>query len=160
MTFNIMKNSEFLQKCFTQAVFDVFATAVGVEPGAVDEKSAPGVLSNSEITGAMIVLSERNALLTMTMSKQNAAAIVSCMTGIDQSELIDEELYDGVAELVNMIAGRAKALLAGTGDHYQITPPLTIVGENHFIVYKAKTSQISMDFATGESHIRLNLTYF
>lgn len=149
----------FLQKCLAEAVSDVFITMVGLELNEIKERGVVPEVSKGEITGVMMVLSERNALLSMTLSKKNAAIIVSFMTGIASSELTDEELYDGVAELVNMIAGRAKALLAGTDYHYRITPPLTIVGENHFILYKKNVPQLSLEFEAGETKLHLDLTY-
>ncbi len=149
----------FLQKCLAESVSDVFSTMVGVELCPAQEKAAVPKEYKSEITGVMMILSTHNALLSIGLSKENAAMIVSFMTGIASIELADEELYDGVAELVNMIAGRAKALLAGTDYHYQITPPLTIVGENHFILYKKNVSQLSMKFEAGEIKLHLDLTY-
>lgn len=154
-----MNNPILLQKCLSQAVSDVFSTMVGLESCEIKERTVDPERSKGDITGVMMILSERNALLSMTMSKKNAAIIVSFMTGITTIELTDEELYDGVAELVNMIAGRAKALLVGTGYHFRITPPLTIVGENHFLLYKKNVSQLSMEFEAGETTLHLDLTY-
>ncbi|GMB01595.1 chemotaxis protein CheX [Pelosinus sp. IPA-1] len=148
-----------LQKCLAQAVSDVFSTMVGLECCEIKQQAENSKNSKGEITGVMMILSERNAILSMAMSKQHAATIVSFMTGIRVIELADEELYDGVAELVNMIAGRAKALLAGTGYYYRITPPLTIVGDNHFILYKKNVSQLRMEFEAGETKLHLELTY-
>ena len=153
------KKTIFLQKCLAEAVSDVFGTMVGLELCQIKERIVAPKDRKSEITGVMMILSAQNALLSMTLSKKNAAIIVSFMTGIASTELADEELYDGVAELVNMIAGRAKALLAGTDYHYQITPPLTIVGENHFILYKKNVSQLSLEFEAGEIELHLDLTY-
>ncbi|SFM06543.1 chemotaxis protein CheX [Pelosinus propionicus] len=152
------QKKSYLQKCLAQSVSDVFSTMVGVELCPI-EKAPESKRYKSEITGVMMILSTHNALLSIALSKENAALIVSFMTGIDSAEIEDEELYDGVAELVNMIAGRAKALLAGTDYHYQITPPLTVVGENHFILYKKNVSQLTMEFEAGDIKLHLDLTY-
>lgn len=149
----------FLQKCLAQAVSDVFTTMVGLELCQVTPGAKSLEARKTDITGVMMILSAHNALLSLTLSKKNAMNIVSFMTGITAAELLNEELYDGVAELVNMIAGRAKALLAGTEYHYQITPPLTIVGENHFILYKKNVPQLTLKFAVGEIELHLDLTY-
>lgn len=149
----------FLQKCLAQAVSDVFSTMVGLELCQVIAGAKDLETHKSDITGVMMILSGHNALLSLMLSKKDAMDIVSFMTGITAAELLNEELYDGVAELVNMIAGRAKALLAGTDYHYQITPPLTIVGENHFILYKKNVPQLTMKFAAGEIKLHLDLTY-
>lgn len=153
-----LKDDVLLRKSLAQAIFDVFDTMVGVEPCEI-EADRDETSFKREISGAMILLGSRNALLSVTIGKEDAAIIVSYMTGNSPEELSDEELYDGVAELVNMVAGRTKALLAGTGYHYSITPPLTIVGENHFIVFKKKAPQIQMEFSAAETKLQLKLTY-
>lgn len=149
------ENREILYKSLTQAVFDVFSTMTGLEPSVMEQELA----GQGEITGAMMVLGRKNALLSLTMTKENAAMIVSLMTGMISDEIADDDLYDGVTELVNMIAGRAKALLAGTGYHYEITPPLTIVGENHFLVFKKQALSLQVRFQVGETEASLQLTY-
>lgn len=156
MTF---ENPKFLQECLAQGVSDVFSTMAGLECCEIKETRSEARGVTGEITGVMMILSERNALLSMTLSKENAAIIVSYMTGTSPGELEDGELYDGVAELVNMIAGRTKALLAGTEYHYRITPPLTIVGKDHFLLFKKNMAQLNMEFRAGETTLHLDLTY-
>lgn len=146
---------ELLHSCFLRAVNDVFTTMVGQEPCEIKTKPA----KRGEITGIMTLLGEKNALLCLNLSKENTAGIVSCMTGILADELQAEDLYDGIAELVNMVAGRAKALLAGTGYHYKLMPPFTVVGEDHFVVYKRKTPQLAMQFTIGGMDLLFELTY-
>jgi len=151
--------SDFLQKCLAQAVFDVFETMVGITTCQVHTDSDNSRQWRGDITGVMMIEGGRKAMLYLTISKKNAGMIMSYMTGNDPLELREDELHDGVAELVNMIAGRAKALLAGTSDHYTITPPFTIVGLNHHIVYKKEVSKFIMLFTAGDAEIHLGLTY-
>jgi len=150
---------DFLQKCLAQAVFDVFEMMVGIATCQVQTNSDHSKLQRGDITGVMMIEGERKAMLYLTLSQKNAGMIMSYMTGNDPLELADEELYDGVAELVNMIAGRAKALLAGTSDHYTITPPFTIVGLQHYIVYKKEVSKFIMKFTAGDAELYLGITY-
>lgn len=150
---------DFLQKCLAQAVFDVFGMMAGMETCHVTKNMEISQMSSGDITGVMLIQGRKNAILHLTLTKEHAAMIVSYMTGNSPLELVDDELYDGVAEMVNMIAGRTKALLAGTNNHYTITPPFTIVGINHFIVYKKEVSKINMKFTAGETELYLGLTY-
>jgi len=150
---------DFLQKCLAQAVFDVFEMMVGIATCQDDTDGDNSQLRRGDITGVMMIEGERKAMLYLTLSQKNAEMIVSFMTGNDPHELAEEELHDGVAELVNMIAGRAKALLAGTSDHYMITPPFTIVGSQHYIVYKKEVSKFIMKFTAGDAELYLGITY-
>lgn len=154
-----LPEDDFFQKCLAQAVFDVFSMMAGMETCQVGSNIADHQLGKGDITGVMMIKGTKNAVLSLTLSQEHAAMLVSYMTGNAPQELAAEELYDGLAEMVNMIAGRAKALLAGTGRHYYITPPFTIVGPNHFIVYKKEVAKIIMRFTAGDAELYLELAY-
>lgn len=149
----------FLQQCLSKAVVDVFSTMAGLDMCEMKEKTQTCKQGQNELTGVMLILSDRNAVLSITLDKKDAKTIISFMTGTVLEELVDLELYDGVAELINMIAGRFKALLIETDYHFSITPPFTIVGKDHFIVYKQTMFQITMYFQADETQVQLNLTY-
>lgn len=155
----VQQDRKFLQQCLSQAVIDVFATMAGLDMCETKKLTQACKPSQNELTGVMMVLSGRNAVLSIMMDKKAAQTIISFMTGTDLHEIVDAELYDGVAELINMIAGRLKALLIDTEYHFSITPPFTIVGKNHFIAYKQTMSQIMMHFQADETQVQLNLTY-
>lgn len=155
----VQQDRKFLQQCLSQAVIDVFATMAGLDMCETKELTQACKPGPNELTGVMMVLSGRNAVLSIMMDKKAAQTIISFMTGTELDEIVDAELYDGVAELINMIAGRLKALLIGTEYHFSITPPFTIVGKNHFIAYKQTMSQIMMHFQADETQVQLNLTY-
>ncbi|MBU2701805.1 chemotaxis protein CheX [Sporomusaceae bacterium BoRhaA] len=155
----MQQDRKFLQQCLSQAVIDVFATMAGLDMCETKERTQACRQGQNELTGIMMILSGRNAVLSITMDKKDAQTIISFMTGTVLEELVDSELYDGVAELINMIAGRFKASLIDTDYHFSITPPFTIVGKKHFIVYKQTMFQITMHFQADETPIHLNLTY-
>ena len=81
------------------------------------------------------------------------------MTGIEKNDITEEEIYDGVAELVNMVAGRAKTILSGTKYHFSITPPFTIIGQDHFIVHKDKIFNITKNYIIDDRALFLQIYY-
>lgn len=160
MGYNMEINeNNFLRNCLSRAAIEVFATIAGLDFSQATASIPQQPVPADRLTGAMLVHGERNALLSITISKEDAAAIVSSMTGVGQAGLSADDLYDGVAEMINIVAGRAKALLAGSGYHYALTAPFTIAGANHFIVYKKQTSQIGLCFAAGEMVVWLRLAH-
>ncbi len=54
----------------------------------------------------------------MLMTRDCAAKLVAEMLGMDDSEIDDEILSDGVGEIANIVAGHAKTKLGGTSFHY------------------------------------------
>lgn len=145
---------KFLQQCFAEAVPDVFCTMTGLNIGLADDLVLP-----VNITGVMMLLGEQNALLTLSLTKADALAVISAMTGTESAQLSDTDLYDGVAELINMIAGRAKAAMVGTKFYYRITPPFVVAGEEYQILYKKQVERFSLYFSAGKIKLKLNFTY-
>jgi chemotaxis protein CheX len=62
-----------------------------------------------------------------------ARTIVSRIMSARSENLTKDELREGVGELVNIIAGNAKATLATTDYRHQITLPTVVFGQNHEI---------------------------
>jgi len=141
---------------FSVAVSDVLLTMTGFEmeedlsyegQGCCGLEGEP---QPCEISGAMFLMGKNSGMASITMTKQTASILVSYMTGIPYYELEDEDLYDGVAEMMNLIAGRSKAILKDTDYYFEITPPFTIVGENHFIVHKKQSQFIQKRFISSD----------
>lgn len=136
---------DYLQESLTTAIRDVIETMTGL---GIEEDLSQEVckINKVEISGVMLILGEKNALMSLTMSKELCTTIISYMTGIEKNDITEEEIYDGAAELVNMVAGRAKAILSGTKYHFSITPPFTIIGQDHFIKHKDKIFNITKNY--------------
>lgn len=149
---------DYLQESLTTAIKDVIEITTGlcIEEALLQEICK---INKGEISGVMLISGERNALMSLTMSKELCAIIISYMTGIEKNDITDEEIYDGAAELVNMIAGRAKAILSGTEYHFSITPPFTIIGQDHFIVHKDKIFNITKKYIIDDRSLFLQIYY-
>jgi len=144
-------------RAFTVAVSEVMGTMTGFEMEedeaffTPDEESFdPKETQPCEISGAMVLLGKKNCMATVTMTRTTASMLVSYMTGIPYYELKNGDLFDGVAEMMNLMAGRAKALLSDSEYHFDISPPFTIVGENHYIVHKKQAKLIQKRFVSNE----------
>jgi chemotaxis protein CheX len=149
---------DYLQESLTTAIRDVIEIMTGL---CIEEDLSQEVckINKGEISGAMLILGEKNALMSLTMSKELCTTIISYMTGIEKNDITEEEIYDGAAELVNMVAGRAKAILSGTKYHFSITPPFTIIGQDHFIKHKDKIFNITKKYIIDDRSLFLQIYY-
>lgn len=155
-----LPEADLLQKCLVNAVIEVISITAGVTVCKVQESTILPQPGRVELTGAIMIQGERSALLSLKISKEYAVCIVSSMTGLDSQELSDEDLYDGVAEIVNMIAGRVKACMEVTGRGYSLTQPFTVVGENVMVIYKEQVpKKLMLKFVAGEAELYLVLTF-
>lgn len=153
-------DNHLLEKCLANAISEVIMTTAGVSVCHVHDSTQVQNASGVELTGAIMLQGERSAILSLKMSKDYASFIVSSMTGLDQLELSDEDLYDGVAEIVNIIAGKIKTRMEVGGHSYSLTQPFTVVGENVSFIYKEQVPQkIAMQFNGGDAELYAVLTF-
>lgn len=152
------KEKIYLEQSLCTAIKDVIETMTGLNVKETNENIMDNICKG-EISGAMIIVGQNSTLMSITMSMELASTIICYMTGIDPSDLSNEEIYDGVAELINMIAGRTKALLVGTKYHFNITPPFTIIGKNHFILQKNINYKITQRYYIDDKEIYLEVYY-
>jgi chemotaxis protein CheX len=93
----------------------------------ISSHPAPG-----DISVAIRLTSATEAWLVLSFPERTAAILSSrILTGV--TENVDHQLLrDCVAEIGNVVAGQAKALLAGTPFHFAFSLPRVIVGINDF----------------------------
>lgn len=110
-----------------------------------------------EIIGAMVLQGENAMLLTLETSKQSAAPLVSFMTGIETAALDEELLNDGITELINMVAGSARARLESSNYKFVLSVPFTLVGESVNVVVKKRTDSFAANLVGDEINLMLRI---
>ena len=153
-----MQNSErYISKCFADAAKDVIYTTTGLSITEVDYIESEN--ENGYISGIMLILGKSGAVIFLTMEYETAALLASCMTGCELEELSREEIFDGAAELVNMIAGKTRVMLVGDEYYFEVTPPFTINGYEHFEVDRTRQANIFKRFCIEDKYIYLKVLY-
>ncbi|MZP29954.1 chemotaxis protein CheX [Heliobacterium undosum] len=146
-----------LRDSLAGAVAEVLRTMAGL---AVEERACPiQDRPVSDFTGAMMIIGRRTAMVAIGLTREAATVTVSQMTGLAPEELSEADLADGVAELVNIVAGSGKSGLVGTEEHYRITLPFVMVGQNRYILYKNKAVDRCLRFFTGDVELILEIAY-
>lgn len=112
-----------------------------------------------DIVGAMVLPGRKNALLVISTSRTSAEILVAYMTGIDISDQKDYELYDGMAEIVNMVAGMTKAKFENTENSFSLSSPFTIIGENIKLVTKNSIEKYENFLESNDVQLKLGIYY-
>jgi chemotaxis protein CheX len=100
-------------------------------------------------------------MLALSFSQGVAAKLVSRLLGLAPDDLNDEDLLDGIGEMVNMVSGQAKTTLSDTtGGQYRLSLPSIVRGENHQIGGRPKNCPfLFLEFdAEGETFV-LQVTF-
>jgi chemotaxis protein CheX len=116
-------------RSFVTAAREVLSQEVGgtVDPQRVRLQGGP--YKTQAITVLIGLTQQLEGAVILGMSDETARAYCSHIMGEQVSEL-DELAQSGIAELANVIAGRAGALLDARGFVTAISPPTVLMGGN------------------------------
>jgi chemotaxis protein CheX len=85
-------------------------------------------LTTKEVSVLISLIGEVEGVVIYSLSSSTATGIVSQVIGQEFQEF-DELAQSGIAEMGNVITGRATMMLSKTGFSADISPPTVIVGE-------------------------------
>ena len=117
---------------FLQAATEVLESELGSAPrrGAVGlQRSA---YTSNEVTAVVAVTGSIAGMVMFAMTDATARAMVSRMMGQDFEEF-DALAQSGIAEIGNVITGRAAMLLSEAGFPSDLAPPMLLVGRGTMI---------------------------
>jgi len=105
-------------------VFEIMLATKLMTP--TDTNASP----NFEFTAMVGLAGQLCGVLTVRCSSDSAALMASKMLGIRPDEA-NQQMWDAIGEICNMIAGNFKNKLAGMGDHCMLSVPTVITGEDY-----------------------------
>jgi len=116
--------------------------------------------SDHLIFSTMSVQGESSGFVGIAIAPPVAAVIIAAILGQKPEELSAEEVSTSISEVLNVIAGNAKARLKGTSDHFEITPPslttLPVISEQYLNV--PTSLALTFDLEGTPFWILVNLT--
>jgi chemotaxis protein CheX len=107
--------------------------------------------SRGDISGVMGLAGEAEGFVAITFPNQLARKIVCKMLQMELGEESEADIMDGVGEMMNMIAGAAKAELIHTQHSFQLSIPNVIVGGPHGLGHpRGGTPVVVIEFNTED----------
>ena len=117
---------------FIQAAHDVLEIELGAPPTRAAGRILKSAYTTDEVTGVLAVSGGIHGLVLYSMSEETARQLVARMLNRQVAEF-DAAAQSGVAELGNVITGRASGLLADAGYPTNISPPGLLLGKGAMI---------------------------
>lgn len=99
-----------------------------------------------DVSGVMGLSGAATGSVVVSLPSKLACILVGKMLGEEPAETMTGEVSDAVGELINMIAGQAKASLVNTKYHFSISIPSVVSGPGHEISHKKGTPNIVVLF--------------
>lgn len=103
-----------------------------------------------DISGVMGLSGEVSGSIIVSFTKDSACLLVGNMLGASYDD-INDEVKDGIQEIVNLIAGQAKSMLKDTDYHFQVSIPTCIIGKGHQVNHKKGVPCVVAEFEVSGS---------
>ena len=96
---------------FVDSTKEMLSTMVGA---SCEMKVSARPPIDNTISGTVSFVGENNGQITLSFPIDTARKVVSEMLGMEEAEMDEETLRDGVGEMANIVAGNVKAALSHT----------------------------------------------
>lgn len=140
-------NVEFINP-FIDATRNVFSTMCGMEAHRKKLFLKDDHKMLGDVSGVMGLTGAATGSVVVSLPKALACKVVGKMLGMDMGAELNPDVCDGVGEVINMIAGQAKAMLVKTKYHFTISIPSVVSGQGHEITHRKGTPNIVVLFET------------
>jgi chemotaxis protein CheX len=117
---------------FLQAATEVLESELGSKPTRGSVGLQRSAYTSDDVTAVVAVTGDVAGMVMFAMMEETARAMVSRMMGQDFPEF-DALAQSGIAEIGNVITGRAAILLAEAGFPSDLAPPMLLVGRGTMI---------------------------
>ncbi len=118
---------------FKEAIPEVFSTMAYLEANLVEAYLDSNNSVYDEISASLSLTGSRRGILVITFSEKLARKMISRFIAMEENELSKSEIYDGAGEIINIIAGNAKARINDLKDHFDLSAPFVVSGKDHNI---------------------------
>jgi chemotaxis protein CheX len=109
-----------------------------------------------EVTAVIGLAGQLCGVFTVRCSSRAAVLMTAAMLAIEPDE-VDQQTWDGVGEICNMLAGNFKAKLPGIGDRCMLSVPTVVCGADYIVRSLADGARIERNFLFKEEPLRISL---
>ena len=131
---------------FISSTRDAFSSMLGVKVSRGAVALAASAVNQREIVGLIGISGRIKGVCLVAFPVETAVQVTNTWLCTDSTD-IDDTVKDAVAELVNIIAGSAKAILSG--DHQvpmKLSLPTIIHGEGFDVNFPSGTKWVEINF--------------
>jgi len=132
---------------FVRATVETFETMVGIKPEMTSAKRDASQLEQREICAILGLSGDAVGMTSVAFTEKTALKAMGHFLGEELTE-VNEDVYDAVGEIINIIAGAAKAEFKDT--KMMISLPSVMHGEKVFLSLPKNAPVITLTFKLPE----------
>lgn len=118
---------------FISGTVDTLKQMAGMNCERTGLRLSPEATSHGYYSGTIGLSGQAEGFVSVTFSKELATNVVCKMLMMTPEEITEEDIRDGVGELMNVVAGAAKAELVNTKHAFQLSIPQVFSGGPHTV---------------------------
>jgi len=118
---------------FKETIPEVFSTMAYLEANLVEAYIDSNNSVYDEISASLSLTGSRRGILVITFSEKLARKMIGRFIAMEEDKITKSEIYDGAGEIINIIAGNAKARINDLKDHFDLSAPFVVSGKDHNI---------------------------
>lgn len=142
---------------FLEGVDNVFVTMLQLRLNRAAIKVADGRGGGSGLTSLVGISGEVSGVVVLRFPTETAVRLANRMLGGD-SRSVDPSVVDAISELVNMVAGYAKAKFEHDPP-LQLGLPTVVEGANYHVKYPTKSVWLEVPFECDLGRFSLEITF-
>ncbi len=144
---------------FIEAVYELFQTMLEGEVSRGEIGVCAGGNNPRDIMALIGMSGPTRGTVALSFPTATALAMVSKLLGTHVT-IIDETVSDGIAELVNIVAGSAKAKLVKDDEKpMDLSLPTVVRGNNYSIDYPSQAVWLEVPFSSSLGEFSLRVTF-
>lgn len=144
---------------FIESVQDIFSTMLTSEARRGKVGVSEGENNIGDLVALIGISGRATGNVALSLPTTTALNIVGKLMMTEYTAL-DDEVIDGVAELVNMVGGGAKAKMNTGGDTpMDLSLPTVVSGDNYKVKYPTKTIWLEVPFDSEFGPFLIRITF-
>jgi chemotaxis protein CheX len=158
--FQLIESAEYPREiidAFQLSVTEIFTTMALLNPEPEQIYRRTSQFHFGEVSGFMALAGDKKGAMLISLHEALARRIISQIIAVPEDQISEDDLHDGVGELVNMIAGGTKARLSDFEEDFMLSAPTVVIGPTHRVIQQRDMPCVIMVFGIEEYHFAVQV---
>lgn len=142
---------------FIEAVDSVFATMLHVSPKREAVRVSASASTEPTVTSLIGISGQVSGVVALRFPPATALRFAGRMLGAPYDQ-VNDEVVDAISEIVNMVAGSAKARLVADPP-LELGLPTVVDGVGYKLKYPSKSVWLEVAFTSDDGPFSMEVTY-
>ena len=143
---------------FIESVNEMFSTMLNAKVKRGEVGVCRGDLNPKDIMALIGLSGQIRGMVALAFPVNTALKIVGRLLGMEH-KILDDTASDAIAEVVNIVAGGAKAKLKVEGPPIDLSLPTVVRGNNYSVDYPSKSVWLEVPFDSELGIFALRVTF-